>query len=89
MEKWQKEIVNSITITHKSYDKEYALKLAKEWEQTDEKFCFIMDEFAMSANDNRCDYWVDRIENQFMKTLEANKETLSETAESWLWLCNQ
>ena len=89
MTNWQKEMINYITTTHKDFDNAYALRLAREWSKTDEKYTFVLDTFAMSAWDARADYWVDRIEDQFIKVLEANEMTLSENAESWLWLCNQ
>ena len=65
MTEWQIELINTITIENESYDAKKARRLATEWRQTDEKWCFIMDNFAMSANDRRVDYWVERIEDQF------------------------
>ena len=73
MEQWQLEMINRITPTHPHYDNDEALSLAKEWNETDEKFSFILDTFVMSANDARVDYWVDRIEDKFEKILKANE----------------
>ena len=89
MEKWQIEMVNEITTTHPNYNKHSAFTLANEWKNTDEKFVMILDTFAMSANDRRVDYWVDRIEDEFMKILKDNETSLDKNAQSWLWLCNQ
>ena len=84
MEKWQIEMVNEITTTHQNYNKHTALSLANEWEKTDEKFVMIMDTFAMSANDRNVDYWVDRIEDEFIKILKNNETSLNQNAQSWL-----
>ncbi len=90
MEKWQIQMVNSITTTHKSYDKKYATRIAKEWAQTDEKFSFILNTFVMSANDARVDYWVDRIEDELEKTLAQPAKTEEEELEdNWLRLCGE
>lgn len=82
-------MIKEITIGSPSYNSEKALQLAKDWEQTDEKFMMITDEFCMSVNDARVDYWVDRIEDKLEKILKANKTKLDDNAQSWLWLYNQ
>ncbi len=80
------EMINKITPTHPDYDNELALSLAKDWKQTDEKWMFVTDYFALYNSEERI---VNMIEDKFEKILKANKTTLDENAESWLWLCNQ
>ena len=81
MEKWQIDMIKEITIGSTSYNSKKALQLAKDWEQTDEKFMMITDEFCMSVNDARVDYWVDRIEDKLEKILKANKTKLDDNAQ--------
>jgi hypothetical protein len=86
MEKWQIEIINKITPSHPDYDNETALSLAKDWKQTDEKWLFVTDYFALYNSQERI---VNIIEDKFEKILKDNKTSLNKNAESWLWLCNQ
>ena len=73
MEKWQIQMINSITMTHPNYDRTEAIDLANQWNNTDEKFTLIIDYFGMSANDIRVDYWVDKIEKKKKKILNQEK----------------
>ena len=83
---WTIEMINKITSTHPDYDNEFALSLAKEWEETDEKRMMVTDNFALYNSEERV---VDMIERKFEKILKANQTKLDENAQSWLWLCNQ
>ena len=89
MNEWQTQMINAITTTNANYDHIMALKLANEWNNTDEKWSMIMDTFALSAHDRNVDRWVDYIENMFEKILKSNKENLDQNADCWLWMCGE
>ena len=89
MKNWQIEMVKEITPKSQNYNNTKAVQLANEWENTDEKLMMIMDYFAMSANDKRFEYWVDRIETQFEKVLKANKANLDQNADCYMWMCGE
>ena len=80
------QMINQITPTHPDYDNELALSLAKDWKQTDEKWLFVTDYFALYNSEERI---VNMIEDKFEKILKDNETIIDENAESWLWLCNQ
>ena len=89
MEKWQIDMIKQITIGNPNYDSKKALQLAKDWQQTDEKFMMITDEFCISVDSAHVDYWVDRIEDRFEKILEVQEKTKKELEDNWLRLCGE
>jgi hypothetical protein len=89
MNEWQKQMINAITTTNPNYDHIEALRLANEWNNTDEKWSMIMDTFALSAHDRNVDRLVDYIENKFEKILKSNKENLDQNAQCWMFMCDE
>lgn len=65
-----KELLNAITPASNTYDKELALELAKDWNNTDEKWMFVTDTFHLSNSHQFVDILVDRIEIIFEKLLD-------------------
>lgn len=82
-------MINAITTTNPNYDHIEALRLANEWNNTDEKWSMIMDTFALSAHDRNVDRLVDYIENKFEKILKSNKENLDQNAQCWMFMCDE
>ena len=79
MNEWQTQMINAITTTNANYDHIMALKLANEWNNTDEKWSMIMDTFALSAHDRNVDPGLITLRICLKKSLNPTKKILIKT----------
>tara|TARA_Y100000114_G_C11657810_1_gene277498 strand:+ start:459 stop:719 length:261 start_codon:yes stop_codon:yes gene_type:complete len=86
MEKWQIDMINKITLSHPDYDNEIAVSLAKEWNETDEKWLMVTDHFCLYNSQERA---VKMIERKFEKILNETKTEEKELEHNWLRLCGE